>query len=620
VTADVHVPPPSSSSGGRAALVRILPWVSLVIAAWAAVVWATGGFVVRFGSFRLSSRSPNNPLIFAAVGYAVTWLVATRDERSRFRHALGRVEDRLAFRLPPRATAAIAAAAAAFVLFIGVFFGIGTAGGADAYGYVSQGELWAHGSVRIHEPLLTKVDWPNETAILSPLGYRPAPDHQTIVPVYPPGLPLVFALFQRLGGRPAVFYAVPVLGALAVWATYLLGSFIGGREAGAMAAVLLATSPVLLFQDLIAMSDVPVAAWWAFSLFVFTSRRPVVALMAGLAAGIGILTRPNLAPLAVVPAVVLGWRALRSERERTALWARAGLWCTGTALGCLALAAINNHLYGSPLESGYGQIYDLYARSHVLTNVRLYTAWTLQSQTWLVLCALLAPLAIAWRATDDAVIAVKDVFVATTGLIVVTVVSYLPYSVFDRWFWVRFLLPAWPPLLILTSVGLMWLCRKLARRHAVLLATTVTLLVASRNVYFLQRDSAFGMKEGERKSPAIGRYIADHMAESAVFLTMQQSGSVRYYSGRLTLRFDWIPPDKLDRVVADLVRLDYHPYVLLEQWEEPNFREQFSRSSRAGALDWPPVASLDHSTPVLIYDLLEPDRQKSEDRFPTIVH
>jgi hypothetical protein len=101
---------------------------------------------------------------------------------------------------------------------------------------------------------------------------------------------------------------------------------------------------------------------------------------------------------------------------------------------------------------------------------------------------------------------------------------------------------------------------------------------------------------------------------------MQQSGSVRYYSGRLTLRFDWIPPDKLDRVVADLVRLDYHPYVLLEQWEEPNFREQFSRSSRAGALDWPPVASLDHSTPVLIYDLLEPDRQKSEDRLPTIVH
>jgi 4-amino-4-deoxy-L-arabinose transferase-like glycosyltransferase len=93
--------------------------------------------------------------------------------------------------------------------------------------------------------------------------------------VYPPGLPLVFALFQRLGGRPAVFYAVPVLGALAVWATYLLGSFIGGREAGAMAAVLLATSPVLLFQDLVAMSDVPVAAWWALQLVCLTSRRPV---------------------------------------------------------------------------------------------------------------------------------------------------------------------------------------------------------------------------------------------------------------------------------------------------------------------------------------------------------
>jgi hypothetical protein len=82
--------------------------------------------------------------------------------------------------------------------------------------------------------------------------------------------------------------------------------------------------------------------------------------------------------------------------------------------------------------------------------------------------------------------------VATTGLIVVTVVSYLPYSVFDRGSGFDFCFLAWPPLLILTSVGLMWLCRKLARRHAVLLATTVHARRRQPELYFLQRDSPSG--------------------------------------------------------------------------------------------------------------------------------
>jgi hypothetical protein len=104
-----------------------------------------------------------------------------------------------------------------------------------------------------------------------------------------------------------------------------------------------------------------------------------------------------------------------------------------------------------------------------------------------------------------------------------------------------------------------------------------------------------------------------------VFLAMQQSGSVRYYSGRLSLRFDWIPPAELNRILTDLVRLGYHPYALLEAWEEPNFRSQFSAESAAGALDWPPVARLSHSTPIRIYDLIDPQRQKLEGRAPRVV-
>jgi len=599
--------------------VRALALASLAIGLWAAIVWATGGFLLELGPVHFSSRSPRNPLILAAVGYAMAWLMSTRDERRRVLALTTAPADRLVAQAPRPTSVIVGLAAAAFVVFVGIDRGFGTAGGADVYGYVSQGELWARGSVRVEEPLLTRVDWPTAPDILSPLGYRPAPDRKTIVPVYPPGFPMVLGLFERLGGRRVVFYVVPLFAGIAVLTTYRLGSFMGGPAAGALAATLLATSPAFLFQDLVAMSDVPVTAWWAISLLLLTSRRPVIAAAAGLAGGMAVLTRPNLAPLALAPAAVVAWRGWRSRNERWTSWTRLLLFCAGTGAGCVALAVFNARLYGSPLASGYGDIISLYSFGNILTNAKLYTAWTMKSQTPLVVCALVAPAAVAWRSMAGDTVAKRDAFAASLGVVLLTVASYLPYAVFEGWFWLRFLLPAWPPLLVFTSLGVIWLCGRVAGTRGVVLAAGIVLIVGIRNVDFLRRDGAFGMQEGERKSPAIGHYIADHMSERAVFLAMQQSGSIRYYSGRLTLRFDWIPPTDLDRVLGDLVRLGYHPYVLLEEWEEPNFKAQFASASAAGALDWPPVVRLQHSSRVKIYDLIDLPRQKSEGRAPTIV-
>jgi hypothetical protein len=83
---------------------------------------------------------------------------------------------------------------------------------------------------------------------------------------------------------------------------------------------------------------------------------------------------------------------------------------------------------------------------------------------------------------------------------------------------------------------------------------------------------------------------------------MQHSGSVRYYAERATVRYDMVPPPALDTVVADLRQLGYHPYILLEAWEEEGFRRVFQGQSRLAALDWPPVAALDAATIVRIYD------------------
>ena len=85
--------------------------------------------------------------------------------------------------------------------------------------------------------------------------------------------------------------AVRAVGALAAeWA---------GGAAGLVAALVLATTPVFLFQAMQPMSDVPAAALWMLALAAVTGTRPRAPLVAGLATAAAVLMRPNLVPLAI---------------------------------------------------------------------------------------------------------------------------------------------------------------------------------------------------------------------------------------------------------------------------------------------------------------------------------
>src|SRR5262249_23142504 len=101
----------------------------------------------------------------------------------------------------------------------------------------------------------------------------------------------------------AAYFAVPLLGAVAVLATYYVGARLHSRYAGLAAAVLVATSPILLFQIVQPMSDVPATAWWALAMVFALLPVPNAPPAAGGAAGLAILTRPNLLPLAIVIAL-----------------------------------------------------------------------------------------------------------------------------------------------------------------------------------------------------------------------------------------------------------------------------------------------------------------------------
>src|SRR4029450_6031955 len=94
---------------------------------------------------------------------------------------------------------------------------------------------------------------------------------------------------------------------------------------------------------------------------------------------------------------------------------------------------------------------------------------------------------------------------------------------------------------------------------------------------------------------------------AAVFISWQQSGSIRLYADRLTLNFARLDRHWLDRTGDPLRASGRRPYPRNEGFEEQAFREPFSATNRLGSLDWTPIPV--YRTPyVAIYD---PDVRES---------
>jgi hypothetical protein len=115
-----------------------------------------------------------------------------------------------------------------------------------------------------------------------------------------PGFSLLLAPVLRLGGPNALFAVTPIAGGLLVWLAFLAAEALAGPLAGAMAAVLVATAPIVLFQVVQPMNDVTTALLWMAVFVALISRRWVVA---GAYCGLALLVRPNLLPLAIVAGV-----------------------------------------------------------------------------------------------------------------------------------------------------------------------------------------------------------------------------------------------------------------------------------------------------------------------------
>ena len=565
----------------------LVAWTALL---WAAVVVVSGGFAFNIGAMRVSSQSPLNPIVFALVAGAA-WMLAARGQN-----------ERLVADLRSVAAPALAGSLAVVVVTIGFTYGALVAGGSDAYGYVSQADAWAAGTFRFDEPLIRTFAGRVDRRAFVPLGYQPVGEAGTVVPMYPPGLPMVMSMFHRLAGREAVFYVVPLLAGLAIVATYVMGLRLGGKAIGLAGAALLATSPSFLYQLTAApMSDVPVTAWWALALALVLVDHLAAALVSGLAVSLAILTRPNLAPLAIVPVAALIGEGLRDRARLRRAVTRAATYSAGVIPGCVLIGMLYAAWYGSPFTSGYGSIDSIYHWTNAFPNLARYPAWAAESQTPLVALAFAAPLLVS-RVSQAGRLAgqARVIAMSWVGFIVLVLASYLLYEAFNAWWFVRFMLPAFPPLLVLTSVSIVALSFRLSLWLRALIPSALIAVMMWHGIVYAIEHDAFRARS-ERKYAVAADYVSRRLPRNAALLSMQHSGSIRYYSGRTTVRYDHIAPTQLESTLAALTDAGYRPYILVEPWEVPLFRKRYAGFSPLSSLDWPPVAVM-RNTDIRIYD------------------
>ena len=104
---------------------------------------------------------------------------------------------------------------------------------------------------------------------------------------------------------------------------------------------------------------------------------------------------------------------------------------------------------------------------------------------------------------------------------------------------------------------------------------------------------------------------------NAAVLTVIQSGSIRWYGHRTTLRWDSVADERLDEAIGVLAAHGYEPYILLEDYEESSFRKHFARANIFGRIDWAPAIeylSLGH---VRLYAIADRARHLAGERILT---
>jgi hypothetical protein len=431
-------------------------------------------------------------------------------------------------------------------------------GGSDNSGYFNEARLFARG--QIHAPMRTLEGIPaGETPFLYvPLGFKPAADGSArLVPTYPPGLPLLLVPASRIAGwahAGDMLLLIHSLAGIALIFALARTCALPGTWALAGAAIL-AASPLYLYTSLQALSDVPATVWATAAVVAALKarERATWALASGICISVAFLIRPNnfLIGIPVLLAVGLSPR-------------RLVLVVLGSLPGIAALMAINRFAYGDALQSGYGAIGNEFHGDLVSGTLAFYVRWL---PVLLSPVVILAPFVVGQMGKAPRVAAV----LASWALAYLAFFSAYRWT-HEQWWFLRFLLPAAPALI----VGGLLVARSLIERMRAshtggwIRVLPILLLAASLGVEAAQTRpmrEAWTIGHGELKYGRVSRWLNAHVPENSAIVMSQASGALFYFTDFTLLRYEEMNPSMARRVGIILQAENRPLYAVLFPFE-----------------------------------------------------
>ena len=398
-------------------------------------------------------------------------------------------------------------------------------GGADSSGYFNTARLLGEG--RVSEPARELPGLPmREMPVFMyvPLGFIPNAEQTALIPTYPTGLPLMLAGSAKLAGWHYGPLLVMVLhGVAGLFVTYQLARVSGVNcWVAAIGAAALGFSPVYVMFTLQAMSDVPALVWCGLALLCVLRPGRNAALACGFAIGMAVLIRPTnvLIGLPVLLAARLDWRR----------------WL-GVALGglpaALAFALYNRAAYGSPFSTGYGPFFNtLFSGEWVPRTLAHYGQWLPALLSPLIVLVLVAP----W--VDRA--ARRTALVHGSWCVLVAGFYAAYYHTHETWWYLRFLLPIFPSLIVLAALGGQRLLERARPALQASAAAAAAVIAISSGHYWCKHFVAHHAGFHEQVYPTLLTMVAEEVPANGIVLAMQASGTLFHSTPRKIVRWDTI--------------------------------------------------------------------------------
>lgn len=436
------------------------------------------------------------------------------------------------------------------------------AAGSDSSGYLSSARLLSRGA--FDTPVRALPGHPAMAfgeMTFQPLGFRIQSDGNRMVPIYPIGLPLHLLVASRFVGWHNAAIAVNLLTTLAsgglLWA---LARQLGLSSLWAGAGVLLLwLCPLFLFSALQPMSDLLALGWSLATLYCALRARNAWpgALACGAALGIAVLVRPTNALLVVPVVVALGfqWRC----------YLAVGL---GGLPGAAAFAFYNWRVYGSPLVTGYGDVSSAFSREFLAHNLTHFAEWIPTLLSPLIMVAVAAPFLPATRQRGYGMLAAW--FVTLTGFYA------FYYHSGETWWYLRFILPAFPVLILATLAVLAAGAQAAPFRNRPVKAALAGgfLFAVGWQIRQIQRLDVMSFEQDERCYPDAAQWARKNLPANSALFCMQVSGAFYYYSDFVLIRWDQMDPNKTDALFTAITGQQRPVYAALFPFETPEALEK----------------------------------------------